>query len=491
MSASNAIASGAVVLSANADAWAAGLNKSKADLEKWQKSTTKMVEKAGGGAKGGGGGILGTALGTVTGLGVVDVATNLWAYLDPLERLNEMAKQGDIAQSLGLTPEAFTSIAGAAQSAGSDTRDFLEGLITLSGKAMDAAAGRGEDAARIFQELKVNAGEFAQLDPEKQFYGIFEALNAVENPAQRVNLLLKAFGEDTGKNMTRLLGKTTAELKTLAGEFTITTEAIARSQVAANALTLAKAKLNAAINEIAVALSPVITGFADHVPAAIKVARDFLEKFSVERTVKSAARTIAWLVTKFEQFRGSIIEIFGQIQEMIGDTIKAIGRFVRTLGTIKDWKGNNILNINGADQFLENLGGNIRIDGIGKQIDGWMIKRDAAQYEKSIIGFVDLFFSGFGQRVADQMKKLVPGPVMKDLPPPPMPEPVPPPPMLKLAGAAERGSSGAYSIQANYMASQLGLSTNDDVQKQQLRKQTNMVDLLRNVDKHLERLGVL
>jgi hypothetical protein len=59
MSANNAIGTGAVILTANADQLAGGLTRATGDLNKWAKDSGKIAEKVGGPA---GGGLLGKAM---------------------------------------------------------------------------------------------------------------------------------------------------------------------------------------------------------------------------------------------------------------------------------------------------------------------------------------------------------------------------------------------------------------------------------------------
>src|SRR4051794_8221737 len=144
----SSLGTASLVLTANNAPLTNSLGKTEKDVKGW-------TSRIGSSLKSGLGAGLGAIVkGGVAGGGVAAAQTGLDSLGEPIQRIQDIAKQGDIAQSLGLTVESFTSIAGAAKTAGSDTRDFLEGLVTLSAKAMDAAAGKGEDAVGVFRDLK-------------------------------------------------------------------------------------------------------------------------------------------------------------------------------------------------------------------------------------------------------------------------------------------------------------------------------------------------
>ncbi|MFO0806031.1 MAG: hypothetical protein U0791_23240 [Gemmataceae bacterium] len=158
--------------------------------------------------------------------------------------LQDLAKQGSIANAFGLTAEEFTGIAGVAKSAGEDTREFIESLVTLGKVASEGAAGKGQVATDFFKELNLNAAEFAALRPDKQFFKFFEAVRTVEDPLRRVRLLMVAFGEDGGKYLLPLLDKSDAQLREMARGFAVSSDAVASATQASLAYAEASALLS-------------------------------------------------------------------------------------------------------------------------------------------------------------------------------------------------------------------------------------------------------
>ncbi len=258
----NAIGTGSIVLTANADGLASGLQKASADTAKWAGGMKGKVAQAAGG-----GGFMSSVADKLGGLArsafspagiAIGGALGAAAGFAMVDEIKGIAGQGKIADSLGLSAEQFTGMAGVAKSVGSDTKDFIEGMATLSGKAMDAAAGKGEDSVAVFQKLGVDAAVFQKLGMEDQFYGLFEALNKVENPAERFNLLMKATGEDTGKNLLGILGKSTGELKSMAAGFAVSTAEMEKSKKASAAFASAEQAIAKLWRTVAVAAAPVL-----------------------------------------------------------------------------------------------------------------------------------------------------------------------------------------------------------------------------------------
>jgi hypothetical protein len=440
------------VLSADASRLYSTLGQAGSRLKKW-----------GGEVKSGVGSTLkGLATSAATG-GFAGIAaagsTALLSQLSaPFDRLKDISSQGNIATQLGLTPEAFTGIAGAAKSAGSDTRDFLEGLITLSGRAAEAAEGKGDVAVEMFQKLKLNANEFQQLNPEQQFYKIFEALNQVQNPAERVNLLLKAFGEDTGKNLVQLLGKSTDELKALGGQFSIGAGDMAKAQLASESLGKAQASVGRAFDQVLIALTPVFQFLADKIPQVMKALGPTFEGFgnSVIPVMRGIAVAVGYVFDVFKAGQGVVGVVIGEITKALGYVLDGFSSIVGLAKDLPDamrpaWLNDFVKGIDETSNVLKEAGretskwGQGRIGEFGQQAD-------AARK------FFDEFDKGRNDELAKRKQLLSnPGGVMTGFKPAD----------YKPIDAALKGSKEAAGIEARFYAD--GLKA-DDINKQQLKK---------------------
>jgi hypothetical protein len=196
-----------------------------------------------------------------------------------LGSLEGTAKQGQIAKALGLTSEQFTGIAGVARSVGEDTREFLESLVTMGKLGTDAAAGIGV-AAQAFTALGLDAEAFVKLRADEQFFLIFEALSKVQDPLQKTRLLMNAFGEDGGKYLLPLLGKTPAELRNMARGFEVSGDAVEAATKANLAWQATQQQLTKVIGEMATEAAPTVERVANAVSQGFKDAKPAIEELT-------------------------------------------------------------------------------------------------------------------------------------------------------------------------------------------------------------------
>lgn len=263
------------------------------------------------------GGILGGAAG------------GLFAKLG-LDKIQDLAKQGAIADSLGLTAEQFTGIAGIAKAAGEDTKEFIESLVTLGKVASEGALGKGEVAADFFKAINVNAKEFQALRADEQFFQFFEAVRQVEDPLQRVRALMTAFGEDGGKLLLPLLSKAPDELRAMAAGFSSTTEDIRQAQAAQVAFAGASAQLDKAWRSVVIGMAPAVERAADAFGRAVEPAIRFVsenkELVAVGIGVAGAAAAAAAAVGALTPALGSVVAAIGPMNIALG---VAVGKLLQ------------------------------------------------------------------------------------------------------------------------------------------------------------------
>jgi hypothetical protein len=156
-----------------------------------------------------------------------------------------------------LTAEQFTGMAAVAKSVGEDQREFIESLVTLGKVASEGAAGKGEVATAWFKSLNLDAKQFKALRLDEQFFTVFEAIQKIQDPAERVRALMVAFGEDGGKYLLPLLSKSGTEIRAMAGSFATSTAEVEKATQANKALTEAGNVLTRGWRTIVIALAPV------------------------------------------------------------------------------------------------------------------------------------------------------------------------------------------------------------------------------------------
>jgi hypothetical protein len=195
-----------------------------------------------------------------------------------LDTLGDASRLSATAQAFGITAESASRIFGIMGSAGSDIRDATEGIVTLGQRVTDAIGGKGQEAVELFQQLGIGADQFAGLKPDQQFYKLLESLRAVADPAKRVQLLLKSVGEDTGKNLIPLLGKSAGEIQELGKRFEISAADMKAAEKATAAYSLAVADVSGAWRQVATALAPAIAQVAGAISSAARPVGQFLSQ---------------------------------------------------------------------------------------------------------------------------------------------------------------------------------------------------------------------
>lgn len=478
----NAIASGSAILTTNADGLKSGLDKAANDVKGWG----NKVQGAAGGS-GGKGGLLGSLLGggggaiaklgpwgiaAAAGLGAVTVAGK-----EVIETLGDMAKQGAMAKALGMTSEQFTGIAGIAKSVGTDTKEFVESLVTMGNLGRDAAAGT-ETASKAFADLGLNADEFNKLRADEQFIQMFDALGKVTDGGKRTNAMMKAFGEDGGKILLPLLGKSGAELKKMADGFAISTEEMKKATAASESVKKLEGSLGKLWRSVAVAAAPLVEGFANFATKAIafvKPAFDWLQRAwtqvvdlgvlvwdAVSAAVSEVvtwvqelgAELFAW-TSSMPTIQEVIVAVFraaGTAAALAWDTIKmGAGAVAIAVGTMAAGLGSLAKNVPGMEEMgatLERTGAGMA-DWGSNAVTGW--GDSAVQFNTWLDKALQPKAKGkeAGAALAEGVKEEMKGAL----------EP------LKLSAAVASGSKEAYSMVVKNQLRGLGSA---DPQKKQL-----------------------
>lgn len=287
----------------------------------------------------------------ITGLGARVGALGA-AALSPivpaLETLGEQSQLAAAAEAFGLTAEKASRLFGLMQAGGSDIRDATEGLVTFNQRVADALAGTGEEAQALFQGLGVSAQAFAGLDSADRFTQLIATLRAIPDPAKRVQLLLKAVGEDTGKNLIPVLSMTADEVAALGDAFEQSTADLAQARDTQRAYALATAQLSGIWRQVVGAIAPSIRDLASWVSRAIKPVAAWV------RENREAVRTAALVAAVVLGVGGalivlgtsvsvagfalggfvSLLTVVGSVLGMIATPVGAVIAALVTLGTV-------------------------------------------------------------------------------------------------------------------------------------------------------------
>jgi hypothetical protein len=107
------------------------------------------------------------------------------------------AMVGDAAQKMaartGMSVEAVTGLAFAAEQSGTDMATLEKGIRTMQ-RTLDDAATKGGAAADALRRLGLDASKLAGMSPEDQFTMMAQALSGIEDPGERAALAMRIFG---------------------------------------------------------------------------------------------------------------------------------------------------------------------------------------------------------------------------------------------------------------------------------------------------------
>lgn len=120
------------------------------------------------------------------------------------------------ANALGLTAEAYQSLAYAAEQSGVSAEMLRASLTKAALSAQQAIRGNAE-LAGTFRELGLSAEEFAALGADEKLSVLADALAGVEEPGRRTGIAVQLLGEQ-GARLATLLGEGSAGIEALREE---------------------------------------------------------------------------------------------------------------------------------------------------------------------------------------------------------------------------------------------------------------------------------
>jgi hypothetical protein len=130
------------------------------------------------------------------------------------------AMVGDAAQKMaartGMSVEAVTGLAFAAEQSGTDMATLEKGIRTMQ-RTLDDAATKGGAAADALRRLGIDASRLAGMSPEDQFTMMAQALSQIQDPGERAALAMKVFGR-AGTSLIPLLSGGAAGIAELRAE---------------------------------------------------------------------------------------------------------------------------------------------------------------------------------------------------------------------------------------------------------------------------------
>ncbi|MCZ2341696.1 MAG: hypothetical protein LC104_07855 [Bacteroidales bacterium] len=284
----------------------------------------------------------------ITGLGLKIGALGagaLASLIPALETIREQAQLAGAADAFGLSAEKASRLFGLLQAGGSDIRDATEGFVTFNQRVSDALSGTGETAANLFKTLGVSAKEFEGLDTADRFTRLLDALRALPEPTKRVQMLLAAVGEDTGKNLIPLLSMSEDEVRALGDAFEQSGADLAQGRESQRAYALATAQLSAVWRQVVGAIAPAIGELAKWVAkAAQPVIAWVRENHAMVRTAALVAAgllgagaalvTVGIAVSAAGSAIGGLVTMFSTLGTVIGVIGSVLGALMSPIGLV-------------------------------------------------------------------------------------------------------------------------------------------------------------
>lgn len=453
----NNLGTASLLLTANSSQLTSTLNKTEKDVVGWSTRVGSLLKSSLRVAGIGAAGALAAGLGAI-------------AIVNPFERLADIAKQGDIARVFGVSVEAFTGLSAVMKTAGSDARDQIENFTTFSNVIDQAIEGKSQSAADLFNQLKVPPQVFKDLDAVSRFYLLFDSI-AKQPQQNQAGLLGKAVGEEGQKNLILLLGKTSEELKKLGKEYEMSTADMAKAQVAAQQLAMAKAQLNKALDQVAIALTPVIALIAERLPVAIEFCKGVIQRFGppVITVMRFVAQATAAVADVWNALKSGMVIVVGAIIKSFGYLVHGISKLIewmQDLGEVLDIDigfGQAAKDTKAFAEEVKQLG-RLTIE------DGVIDLNKFGDNQRATLKWFDDLMKDREKRVADAGKKLIPAPWKTQ-----QQQQGTAPGMV--AGAVQGSADATKIIQAFNFNAKL----KDDIAKQQLGQQMQMKQLLEQI----------
>lgn len=308
----------AVMLSANASKFTAGMSRASSSTRKFRTAANQNIASVGGAMS-----ALGNAAKRLGPLIVGALGTR--AMFQQLDRLDQMGKTASL---LGTTAEELSRLQFAGEQTGVGISTMNMALQRMTRRVAEAAAGTGE-AKNAIAELGLDAVALNAMGPAKAFAVLADAIKKVKNPSDRVRLAMKLFDSEGVKlvNTMKLGSDGLAEMakKSDALGNTVSGKA-ARSAAAFNdTINEMKVALGGVAAELATAIIPLLKALAKAVTFAIKGINSLVDGIkglfagelpggwkvvdNVERLGESAKNASTWvsdLKTKIVEFAKSL-----------------------------------------------------------------------------------------------------------------------------------------------------------------------------------------
>jgi len=299
------IGSAALNIGVNASALGKGLSGASKAVSGWAVGITSSVALVGN-----------TFAGFVGAIGIKGLT---FSFSELGEQINQAFSDIDNAAKqssrLGLTVDQLWSLQHAADLSGVSAEEFGKGLEKMQKNIGEGLSGN-KKAVDTFAELGLSIEQLRSGDAESNFLRIADALQRIENPAERIRLAMDVFGKAGGKFLN--IGGMEA-IKAAQEDFqrihgSIGSTASSDVEAANDAASRAGVAWQGIIRNIAVALAPVKEVISVIVTEGLVLIRQTFSsgptvdwgKIAIE-VFKNVGKALAWLGEQFRNLAATAI----------------------------------------------------------------------------------------------------------------------------------------------------------------------------------------
>lgn len=181
----------------------------------------------------------------------------------------------DLSQRTGLSAEALSELAFAAELSGASLHDVEAGVRVMQ-RTLGAAAQGSESATTALTALGLSAGKLAGLNPEQQFSAIAAAVQTIRDPTRRAAAAMQVFGKSGTALLPMIadLGVLRAEARRLG--VTMSDEQAAAANDLGDAFDRIRAAIRGVSTVIGSALAPLLKAVAQRVLAFLVGLREWI-----------------------------------------------------------------------------------------------------------------------------------------------------------------------------------------------------------------------
>ena len=239
--------------------------------------------------------------------GITAVASGLMKAAGAAKDLFDGSRQaideiGKLSARTGIAVETIQQLQLVATESGSSTDALATAFGRLGAEIGKGAVEGGADKVnKKFELLGLTYEELAKLSPEEQFYAVADAVEGIQDPAQRLAAVTEVFGQRAGQplvNALQLGGDRIRELQGEAAELggTLSQEAVSAVEQMNDEIGRVGFAFNNVLNQVTSALAPVVTAFADKIQEIIKgMGVENIGKFLAEALLTFADNFLAGL----------------------------------------------------------------------------------------------------------------------------------------------------------------------------------------------------